>query len=81
VLPTYYNTFKFNHPTNSNIKNKKVYSYIPEGFFNTAVELSNGFNFNLRYPNNKITDVTNLETVNYYYIVLDTSFNIIPVGF
>lgn len=81
VLPTYYNTFKFNHPTNSNIKYKKVYSYIPEGFFNTAVGLSNGFNFNLRYPSNNITDVTNLETVNYYYIVLDTSFNIIPVGF
>lgn len=71
VLPTYYGEFEFTTTKNSNIKKKRVYSFIPEKFFNQTYANSI-FTFYARQPLNYIT--MNKETINYYYVFLDTSF-------
>lgn len=76
ILPTFYGEFTFKH-NNPNIKKKRVYSFIPENFFNMG-NINNLIGVIYRIPNNQISDTSNQEIVNYYYLLLDTSFKIYP---
>lgn len=76
ILPTFYGEFTFKH-NNPNIKKKRVYSFVPENFFNMG-NVNNLIGVVYRIPNNQISDTSNQETVNYYYLLLDTSFKIYP---
>ena len=76
ILPTFYGEFTFKH-NNPNIKKKRVYSFVPENFFNMG-NINNLIGVIYRIPNNQISDTSNQEIVNYYYLLLDTSFKIYP---
>lgn len=71
VLPTFYGEFTFSSAKNTYIKKKRVYSFVPEKFFNQNYA-SSIFTFRARWPMNQVN--SNIETINYYYVFLDTSF-------